>query len=144
MGREDRVFDAFVFVTPEYNHGTSGALKNAIDFLYRRVEQQGRRLRGLRRRRWNARGRDLRLVMGEIKVADVRAQVALSLFTDFENFSTSSPVLSKKRLSMRCSMSSSRGARRCRHANDPYYLSRRKVMIRNTFQLTASMESDFG
>src|SRR3982751_1583759 len=28
-------FDAFVFVTPEYNHGTSGALKNAIDFLFR-------------------------------------------------------------------------------------------------------------
>ena len=28
-------FDAFVFVTPEYNHATSGALKNAIDFLFR-------------------------------------------------------------------------------------------------------------
>jgi len=28
-------FDAYVFVTPEYNHSTSGALKNAIDFLYR-------------------------------------------------------------------------------------------------------------
>jgi NAD(P)H-dependent FMN reductase len=28
-------FDGFVFVTPEYNHSTSGALKNAIDFLYR-------------------------------------------------------------------------------------------------------------
>jgi NAD(P)H-dependent FMN reductase len=27
-------FDAFVFVTPEYNHGISGALKNALDFLY--------------------------------------------------------------------------------------------------------------
>ena len=27
-------FDAYVFVTPEYNHATSGALKNAIDFLY--------------------------------------------------------------------------------------------------------------
>ncbi len=25
--------DAFVFVTPEYNHSTSAALKNAIDFL---------------------------------------------------------------------------------------------------------------
>jgi NAD(P)H-dependent FMN reductase len=25
--------DAFVFVTPEYNHGPSAALKNAIDFL---------------------------------------------------------------------------------------------------------------
>ena len=28
-------FDAYVFVTPEYNHGTSGALKNAIDYLYK-------------------------------------------------------------------------------------------------------------
>ena len=27
-------FDGYVFVTPEYNHGTSVALKNAIDFLY--------------------------------------------------------------------------------------------------------------
>jgi NAD(P)H-dependent FMN reductase len=27
-------FDAYVFVTPEYNHSTSGALKNAIDFLF--------------------------------------------------------------------------------------------------------------
>jgi NAD(P)H-dependent FMN reductase len=27
-------FDGFVMVTPEYNHGTSGVLKNAIDFLY--------------------------------------------------------------------------------------------------------------
>ena len=28
-------FDAFIFVTAEYNHGIPGALKNAIDFLYR-------------------------------------------------------------------------------------------------------------
>jgi NAD(P)H-dependent FMN reductase len=34
---------------------------------------------------------NLRLVMGELMVADVRAQVALSLFTDFENFSTFKP-----------------------------------------------------
>src|SRR3984893_3439510 len=26
--------DAFIFVTPEYNHATSAALKNAIDFLF--------------------------------------------------------------------------------------------------------------
>jgi NAD(P)H-dependent FMN reductase len=26
--------DAFVFVTPEYNHGPSAAMKNAIDFLH--------------------------------------------------------------------------------------------------------------
>ena len=27
-------YDGFIFVTPEYNHSTSGAPKNAIDFLY--------------------------------------------------------------------------------------------------------------
>lgn len=27
-------FDAYVLVTPEYNHGISGALKNAIDYLF--------------------------------------------------------------------------------------------------------------
>src|SRR5439155_929199 len=34
----------------------------------------------------------LRLVMGELMVADVRAQVALSLYTDFENFSVFKPA----------------------------------------------------
>src|SRR4051794_18675273 len=28
-------FDGFIIVTPEYNHSTSGALKNAIDFLFK-------------------------------------------------------------------------------------------------------------
>lgn len=27
-------YDGFIFVTPEYNHSTSGVLKNAIDYLY--------------------------------------------------------------------------------------------------------------
>ena len=35
---------------------------------------------------------NLRLVMGELQVADVRAQVGLSLFTDFENFSVFKPA----------------------------------------------------
>ena len=34
----------------------------------------------------------LRLVMAELMIADVRAQVMLSLFTDFENFSTFKPA----------------------------------------------------
>ncbi len=39
-----------------------------------------------------ARWRHLRLVMAELQVADVRAQVALSLFTDFENFTVFKPA----------------------------------------------------
>ena len=35
LGGKDHSFDAFVFVTAEYNHGIPGALKNAIDFLFK-------------------------------------------------------------------------------------------------------------
>jgi NAD(P)H-dependent FMN reductase len=84
-------FDGYIFVTPEYNHATSGALKNAIDFVgsewynksagfvsygvyggVRAVEQ-------------------LRLVASQLQLATVSAQVALSLFTDFENMSVFTP-----------------------------------------------------
>ena len=27
-------FDGYIFVTPEYNHSTSGVLKNAIDYIH--------------------------------------------------------------------------------------------------------------
>ena len=37
----------------------------------------------------------LRLVMGELMVATVRAHVALSLFTDFENFRVFKPAPGK-------------------------------------------------
>lgn len=30
-----REFDGYIFVTPEYNHGMPGSLKNALDFLYK-------------------------------------------------------------------------------------------------------------
>src|SRR5688572_29072622 len=79
-------FDAFIFVTPEYNHGTSGALKNAIDFLYAEWNNKAAGFVGYGSVGGARAVENLRLVMGELQVADVRAQVALSLFTDFENF----------------------------------------------------------
>ena len=85
-------FDAFVFVTPEYNHSTSGALKNAIDFLYREWNDKAAGFVGYGGVGGARAVEHLRLVMGEIKVADVRAQVALSMYTDFENFSTLKPA----------------------------------------------------
>jgi NAD(P)H-dependent FMN reductase len=84
-------FDAFVFVTPEYNHSTSGALKNAIDYLFREWNDKAAGFVGYGGVGGTRAVEHLRLIMGEIKVAPVRAQVSLSLFTDFENFSKFKP-----------------------------------------------------
>jgi NAD(P)H-dependent FMN reductase len=84
-------FDAFVFVTPEYNHSTSGALKNAIDFLYREGNDKAAGFVGYGGAGGTRAVEHLRLIMGEIKVAAVRAQVALSMYTDFESFTTFTP-----------------------------------------------------
>lgn len=85
-------FDAFVFVTPEYNHGTSGALKNAIDYLYREWNNKAAGFVGYGSAGGVRAVESLRLVMGELQIADVRGQVMLSLYTDFENFSTFKPA----------------------------------------------------
>jgi NAD(P)H-dependent FMN reductase len=85
-------FDGFVFVTPEYNHGTSGALKNAIDYLYKEWNNKAAGFVGYGSAGGARAIESLRLVMGELMVADVRAQVMLSLFTDFENFTTFNPA----------------------------------------------------
>lgn len=85
-------FDGFVFVTPEYNHGTSAALKNAIDFLYAEWNNKAAGFVSYGSAGGTRAVESLRLVMGEIMVADVRAQVMLSLFTDFENFSVFKPA----------------------------------------------------
>jgi NAD(P)H-dependent FMN reductase len=84
-------FDAFVFVTPEYNHSTSGALKNALDFLYREWNNKAAGFVGYGGAGGARAVEQLRLVMGELQVADVRAQVALSMFTDFENYTVFKP-----------------------------------------------------
>ncbi len=83
--------DAFICVTPEYNHGTSAALKNAIDFLFREWTNKAAGFVGYGSAGGVRAVEGLRLVMGEVKIADVRAQVMLSLFTDFENFTTFKP-----------------------------------------------------
>jgi NAD(P)H-dependent FMN reductase len=83
--------DGFVFVAPEYNHGMPGALKNALDFLFREWNDKAAAfvtygsMGGVRA------AENLRLVMGELKIADVRAQVMLTLRDDFEEMKTFKP-----------------------------------------------------
>ncbi|MGX6602405.1 NADPH-dependent FMN reductase [Micromonosporaceae bacterium Da 78-11] len=80
-------FDGFIMVTPEYNHSTSGALKNAIDFLFAEWNNKAVGFVSYGSVGGTRAVEHLRLIAGELMMADVRAQVALSLFSDFENFS---------------------------------------------------------
>lgn len=89
----DRIasLDAFVFVTPEYNHSTSGALKNALDFLYAEWVNKAAAFVGYGSAGGTRAVEHLRGIAGELQIADVRGQVALSLFDDFEEFTTFKP-----------------------------------------------------
>ncbi len=85
-------FDGYVFVTPEYNHSTTGVLKNAIDYLYVEWHNKAAGFVGYGLTGATRAVEHLRQVMGELQIADVRAQVALSLFTDFNNMTDLSPA----------------------------------------------------
>jgi NAD(P)H-dependent FMN reductase len=84
-------FDGFVMVTPEYNHSTSGVLKNAIDYLYAEWNNKAVGFVSYGSVGGARAAEHLRLVAGELQMADVRQQVALSLITEFENFSVLKP-----------------------------------------------------
>ena len=76
--------DAYVFVTPEYNHGVPGALKNAVDSLGE--EWVGKTIAfvgygsvgGVRAiENW-------RTVVANFSMVDIRTEVNISTFTDFK------------------------------------------------------------
>jgi NAD(P)H-dependent FMN reductase len=85
-------FDAYVFVTPEYNHSAPGPLKNAIDFLYAEWTNKAVGFVGYGSAGGARAIEHLRLVMSCLQVAHVSAQVELSLFTDFEDFTVFQPA----------------------------------------------------
>lgn len=86
-------FDGFVFVTPEYNRSVPAALKNAIDFLYHEwrnkpagIVSYGSQVSGARA------AEHLRLIAAGLNMPTVATQLALSLITDFEAFTTFTPT----------------------------------------------------
>lgn len=85
-------FDAFVFVTPEYNHSAPGPLKNAIDFLYEEWTNKAVGFVGYGSAGGARAIEQLRLVMSCLQVAHVSAQVELSLFSDFEDYTVFRPA----------------------------------------------------
>src|SRR3954471_23365366 len=83
--------DGFVVVTPEYNHSTSGVLKNAIDYLYAEWNNKAVGIVSYGAVGGARAAEHLRLIAGELQMADVRTNVALSMFTDFDNFTDLHP-----------------------------------------------------
>jgi NAD(P)H-dependent FMN reductase len=83
--------DGFIFVTPEYNHGIPGSLKNAIDFIYAEWNNKAAGIVSYGTVGGVRSAEQLRQVLGEMQIADVRASVSLSLFDDFEQYRTFKP-----------------------------------------------------
>jgi NAD(P)H-dependent FMN reductase len=79
-------FDGYVFITPEYNHGVPGVLKNAIDFLYREWNDKAAGLVGYGAVGGARAMEQMRLITSGVEMATVRTSVALSVFTEFEDF----------------------------------------------------------
>lgn len=85
-------FDGYIVVTPEYNHSTSGALKNAIDYL--NVEWANKAAGFVS---YGSVGgaravEHLRQIYAELRVATVRSQLMFNLFTDFVNMKEFKPA----------------------------------------------------
>lgn len=83
--------DGFVFVVSEYNHSMSGALKNALDYLREEFHNKAAGIVSYGSTGGARAAEHLRGVLGELFVADVRTHPTLSLFLDFENFTTFKP-----------------------------------------------------
>jgi NAD(P)H-dependent FMN reductase len=85
-------FDAYVFVTPEYNHTAGGALKNALDYLNPELNNKAAGFVGYGSLGGTRAHENLRLILGELQVADVRTALTFSLMSDFENMSEFKPA----------------------------------------------------
>ena len=83
--------DGFVFIVQEYNHSITGALKNALDLARDEWFNKAAGIVSYGSTGGARAAEHLRGILGELLVADVRTHPTLSLFYDFENFTTFKP-----------------------------------------------------
>lgn len=90
--------DGYIFVTPEYNHSISGALKNAIDFLSSEWNNKAAGIVSYGYAGGIRAAENLRLIMGDLQIADVTAQVLFFIGQDFENNTLKANEMHSKQL----------------------------------------------
>lgn len=84
--------DGYVFIVQEYNHSITGALKNALDSARKEWNDKAAGIISYGGSAGGARAAEhLRGILGELSVADVRANPTFSLFADFEQYKTFKP-----------------------------------------------------
>ena len=85
-------FDGYVMVTPEYNHSTSGVLKNALDYLYKEWNNKAAGFVSYGGAGGTRAAEHLRLICGALQIADVPQQVVVSMLTEFtDNYTVFKP-----------------------------------------------------
>ena len=84
-------YDGFIFIAGEYNHSITGSLKNALDSAKEPWNNKAAGIVSYGSVGGARAAEHLRGILGELQIADVRTHVALSMFTDFENWSVFKP-----------------------------------------------------
>lgn len=77
-------FDAYIFVTAEYNHGVPGAFKNAIDHLGPELNTKPVAFVSYGAESGVRAVEQWRPIVANFNMFDIRAQVPLNLFTEFD------------------------------------------------------------
>ena len=83
--------DGFIFVVAEYNHSITGVLKNALDLARDAWNNKSAGIVSYGSAGGARAAEHLRGILAELQIASVKGHVLLSLFEDFENFSTFKP-----------------------------------------------------
>ncbi|WP_040983670.1 NADPH-dependent FMN reductase [Oceanobacillus jeddahense] len=85
-------FDGFIFVTPEYNKNFPSGLKDHLDYLGSEWHHKAAGIVSYGSTLGIAASLALRTTLSNLKVATVEPQGAFSLFNDFENMATFTPM----------------------------------------------------
>ncbi|GAA3396332.1 NADPH-dependent FMN reductase [Cryptosporangium minutisporangium] len=85
-------YQGYVLVTPEYNHSAPGALKNALDRVHGEWANKAAGFVSYGVDGGVRAVEQLRLTLSALQIAHVTAQVSLSLWNDFANFSEFTPA----------------------------------------------------